>query len=54
MEQEYVIHSETILKDEEKIHESLTKCKTCFKTVPKTMLCLYCGSPILYRHPKRE
>ncbi len=27
----------------------LVICKGCGKLVPRTNLCLYCGSPILYR-----
>ncbi|MGD0805290.1 MAG: hypothetical protein ABSA11_14625 [Candidatus Bathyarchaeia archaeon] len=28
---------------------ALVVCKACRKLVPRTNLCLYCGSPILYR-----
>ncbi|MCJ7731015.1 hypothetical protein MUP51_01750 [Candidatus Bathyarchaeota archaeon] len=53
MAQEYVILHEPIIEAEE-LHEALTRCKSCDHIVPKTMLCLYCGAPILYRHPQQE
>ena len=31
--------------------DALTICPNCGKRVPKTMLCLYCGSPILFHIP---
>ena len=35
----------------EELHEALHRCDTCSKVVPKSMLCLYCGTPILYKQP---
>jgi len=31
--------------------DAITICANCGKQVPKTMLCLYCGSPILFHIP---
>jgi rRNA maturation endonuclease Nob1 len=53
MTQEYVVIHEPALA-ESKLHEALVQCDTCTKIVPKTMLCLYCGAPILYREPQEE
>jgi rRNA maturation endonuclease Nob1 len=33
---------------------ALTVCKNCSHLVPKTMLCLWCGHPILFKMPKRK
>jgi len=33
----------------EEIDDDLTKCHKCGKIVPITMMCIYCGAPILYR-----
>ncbi len=53
MAQEYiVIHEPASVKPE--LHEALLQCETCSKIVPKTMLCLYCGTPILYRPPQSD
>lgn len=46
----YEAAMETIREDEE--GGALTVCKNCQHRVPKTMLCLYCGSPILFKMPK--
>ena len=53
MAQEYVIIHEHALEEPE-LHEALHRCDTCSKIVPKTMLCLYCGTPILYKTPGQE
>jgi len=53
MAQEYVIIHEPE-PVEPKLHEALHRCGTCSKIVPKTMLCLYCGTPILYKTPSPE
>jgi len=53
MAQEYMLINEPTETTEE-IHEALTKCKNCGHIVPKTMGCLYCGAPILYKHPEEE
>ncbi|MCW4050544.1 MAG: hypothetical protein NWE89_12500 [Candidatus Bathyarchaeota archaeon] len=31
---------------------ALTICKKCEHLVPKTMLCLWCGEPILFKMPE--
>ncbi|MBD3172066.1 hypothetical protein GF326_06305 [Candidatus Bathyarchaeota archaeon] len=53
MAQEYIQTPETQLEQEE-IHEALTRCKHCNHIVPKTMGCLYCGKPILFKNPEKE
>jgi len=53
MAQEYVIIHEPA-NEEFDLHEALHRCDTCSKVVPKTMLCLYCGTPILYKTPGQE
>jgi rRNA maturation endonuclease Nob1 len=41
---------DTIVEIEPAVTDSpLVVCEGCGKLVPKTNLCLYCGSPILYR-----
>jgi len=37
----------------EEVHEALTICESCSHLVPKTMVCLYCGAPILFKEPKK-
>ena len=39
-------------KAERKVDKALTVCKKCEHLVPKTMVCLYCGAPILFRSPE--
>ena len=39
---------------ENTVSDALTVCKKCNHLVPKTMLCLWCGSPILFRMPKKQ
>jgi rRNA maturation endonuclease Nob1 len=38
----------------EKLHEALLVCKSCRHVVPKTMVCIYCGSPILFIEPRQS
>lgn len=33
--------------------EALIVCRRCGHLVPKTMMCLYCGAPILFRKPRQ-
>ena len=40
---------EEISADE--VDEALVVCRSCEHLVPKTMICLYCGAPILFRKP---
>ncbi|MCW4011647.1 MAG: hypothetical protein NWF07_01505 [Candidatus Bathyarchaeota archaeon] len=53
MAQEYMLITEPAPATEE-LHEALTRCKSCNHIVPKTMGCLYCGAPILYKPPAEE
>jgi len=53
MAQEYIVIHEPAPTEPE-LHEALHRCEICTKIVPKTMLCLYCGTPILYRAPNQE
>jgi uncharacterized OB-fold protein len=53
MAQEYMLINE-LVETAEEIHEALTRCKNCGHIVPKTMGCLYCGAPILYKQPEEE
>jgi len=53
MTQELVYETVEIVKDAlEKTPDALTVCRECKHLVPKTMLCLWCGSPILFKMPK--
>jgi rRNA maturation endonuclease Nob1 len=52
MEQELVYEAPTETPEEDEDDGALTVCKNCEHVVPKTMLCLYCGSPILFKMPK--
>ncbi len=45
----YEASTDTPKKDDD---GALTVCENCQHVVPKTMLCLYCGSPILFKMPK--
>jgi uncharacterized OB-fold protein len=49
MTQEYILKAKDTEKEEK---SALTICKNCKHLVPKTMLCLYCGEPILFKMPK--
>jgi len=45
---------QTLLKQRQenevkKVNDALVICKSCGHLVPKTNICLYCGSPILFR-----
>ena len=33
------------------LNDALTLCGECSKIVPKTMTCIYCGTPILFQKP---
>lgn len=53
MAQEIAYEATTETPEEEEDDDgALTVCKNCQHVVPKTMLCLYCGSPILFKMPK--
>jgi rRNA maturation endonuclease Nob1 len=52
MTQELVYEASTETPEEEEDDGALTVCENCQHVVPKTMLCLYCGSPILFKMPK--
>lgn len=51
MGQELVTELPDITVKEEE-NANLVICKSCNHLVPKTMLCLYCGTPILFKMPK--
>jgi hypothetical protein len=54
MAQETIITQPVIdVGEEEEETNALTTCKNCKKLVPITMLCLYCGAPILFKDPKK-
>jgi hypothetical protein len=38
---------------EKTVPDALAVCGKCKHLVPKTMICLWCGSPILFRMPKK-
>jgi rRNA maturation endonuclease Nob1 len=40
-------------EEEDEELDALTVCKACKHLVPKTMLCLWCGSPILFKVTKK-
>ena len=52
MAQEAIL-DQAIETEVEEIHEALAICESCSHLVPKTMVCLYCGAPILFKEPKR-
>jgi ribosomal protein L32 len=35
------------------VDEALVVCGSCEHLVPRTMICLYCGAPILFRKPRK-
>jgi len=37
----------------EEIHEALLVCSGCSHIVPRTMVCIYCGKPILFTQPPK-
>jgi len=49
-----MIASEMMIPDQTPENDALTVCKKCGKLVPRTMMCLYCGNPILYRKHRSE
>ena len=38
----------------EEVHEALMVCTSCSHVVPKTMVCIYCGTPILFAEPAKS
>jgi len=32
---------------------ALVVCRNCGHLVPRTMMCLYCGAPILFKKPRK-
>ena len=54
MAQEAVAVETILVVEQEDRNDALTTCKKCGHIVPKTMLCLYCGSPILFKMPSRD
>jgi len=54
MEQGAVVEAEAIPDERDGAKgEALVICMGCGKLVPRTMMCLYCGAPILFRKPRR-
>ncbi|MCW3992799.1 MAG: hypothetical protein NWE79_08815 [Candidatus Bathyarchaeota archaeon] len=54
MEQGAVVEAEAIPDERDGAKgEALVICRGCGKLVPRTMMCLYCGAPILFRKPRR-
>ena len=53
MDQMAAVEAEVIPdeRDAEKL-DALVVCRACGKLVPRTMICLYCGAPILLRKPR--
>lgn len=51
--QEAIIETPIMETVEEDDFEPLTICKNCKHLVPTTMLCLYCGTPILFKEPNK-
>ena len=49
-----MLSSEVIIQEHIPKNDALTVCKKCGKLVPRTMMCLYCGNPILYKKQKSE
>jgi len=37
----------------DEVDEALVVCGNCEHLVPRTMICLYCGAPILFRKPRK-
>jgi DNA-directed RNA polymerase subunit RPC12/RpoP len=50
--QEVVMDVELVKAVEDDVESALTVCTNCGHLVPKTMLCLYCGHPIMFKMPK--
>jgi rRNA maturation endonuclease Nob1 len=38
----------------DEVDEALVVCGSCEHLVPRTMVCLYCGAPILFRKPRKK
>ena len=38
----------------EELHEALLVCGGCRHVVPKTMMCIYCGKPLLFVEPRQS
>ncbi len=51
MEQQAVIEL-TEEAPAEEFKDVLVICKSCDHLVPRTMVCLYCGAPILFKKPQ--
>lgn len=34
-------------------NDALAVCKACHHLVPRTMVCIYCGAPILFKKPEQ-
>lgn len=55
LSEEIVYEAAELTYDRDKtVPDALAVCSKCKHLVPKTMLCLWCGSPILFRMPKKQ
>jgi rRNA maturation endonuclease Nob1 len=36
------------------MNDALVVCESCKQLVPRTMVCLYCGAPILFKRPREK
>lgn len=50
MEQEAALE-QPVERQADEPDEVLAVCESCNHLVPKTMVCLYCGAPILFKKP---
>jgi len=54
MAQEAVLNGESAPVEYEYAEErAVVVCKNCGHLVPRTMMCLYCGAPILFKKPRK-
>lgn len=37
----------------EEANDALAVCEACHHLVPRTMVCIYCGAPILFKKPEQ-
>ena len=53
MDQAAAVEVEVIPEGQEAARaNALVVCRACGTLVPRTMMCLYCGAPILFRKPR--
>jgi len=55
MAQETVMDVKTAPSEHRDVeNHALVVCRSCGHLVPRTMMCLYCGAPILFKMPRSE